>query len=320
MPIPLGEDRAAGSPVLKRRQIGESFVGGLIDHQQRDLLKEGQPVRKDNGKFRQELVVTLLTYQSNMATSLGDIVEVPQRGQVVRVILKGGAFGQWIEGVNAMKKALNRQLQVGDLIQMTTTHATRYESTGQNRELGDITTAEELDQYYATSMAYRDRRESLGFRGGLDIQACPDSMAQFVVECEAAYVAANAMPLPDDVQQAPPDWAQQATGVPAPVQQPMASGYVDPRAPQPYQQPVQQQPPPQPFNPTVPPPAPLPVPLPDQEPFPSTPAAQAIPHLPNGGVVSPGAATAPAVDPTPPPATVAPVAQEPNPLDGLFGS
>jgi hypothetical protein len=181
MPIPLEEPRTTGSPVLKRRTIGERFVGGIIRFESRNLLKDGEVQMKDNGKPRQEMVVHLLTHTSDMVAGIGEDEAAPARGEIVRAILKGGGYGDWIDA----KKGLGRPVQVGDMFMLDTTHAVRYSGTTYS-ELGQVATQDEVD-VWRQSRANLDRKESLGFRGRLALRAPSDAEAAFVVECEQAY-------------------------------------------------------------------------------------------------------------------------------------
>ena len=83
MTITLEEAGTTRTPVLRRKRIGEEFVGALVRTTQRDVLKRDdatgtdRPVLKANGKPRQELVVTLKPRQ------VGDIVTLTSEwGQV----------------------------------------------------------------------------------------------------------------------------------------------------------------------------------------------------------------------------------------------
>ena len=98
MPIILNEQKPAGLPVVKRQRIGETFVGMVVRTQQRAILRDGEPVLNDRGKPRQELVVTCITLPGTTAAAgIGDETKVPAPGDRVRLILRGGAFSQWIE-------------------------------------------------------------------------------------------------------------------------------------------------------------------------------------------------------------------------------
>lgn len=187
MPIPLNEPGgSAGYPVLKRQAIGESFIGALVHLDQRQTQRDGQPQFKPDGKPRYELVVTLMTLQSNMVAGSGDAQSVPQPGDLVRMIMKGGGYGDWIEAKNDFV-GKHRPIEVGDFVQVTTTHAIRYESMGQHRALGEIHSQDELNAYYQAMVGPQARQESLGFRGGLSITVPPPEHAQTVAQCEEHY-------------------------------------------------------------------------------------------------------------------------------------
>jgi hypothetical protein len=212
MAIQLGTERTGGTPVLSRTRIGEQHLAGLIRYDQRNILKNGQPVLKDNGKPRQELVVTLLAYDGDMTAGIGGEYTTPTRGDVVRLILKGGAFGQWIDAVNTMP----RPLQVGDMVWVNTTHAIRYESMGANRELGQLNDQDDIDYYKQTDQGWLNRRETLGYRGELRIRAAKDTEAGFVVDCETKYLALQRQGITLHEEPGPFD-AAPATPAPAPV-------------------------------------------------------------------------------------------------------
>ena len=59
-PITLDEPQGPRVPVMKRQRIGDTVTGAVVRTVQRDVLKDGQPALKDNGKPRQELVVTIV--------------------------------------------------------------------------------------------------------------------------------------------------------------------------------------------------------------------------------------------------------------------
>lgn len=163
-----------GLPVLKRRRLGESFTGMLVKApEQRDVLKEGAPVLKDNGKPRQELVVTLMAITSTMVAGLGGNDAVPEPGDLVRVILRGGGYGQWIdaEGACAGRK-------VGDVITITSTHGQAYDANGRPSG-GQLTTQADIDAL--------PRSVTLGIYGDLAIRRAEASEEPWVTKAEAAY-------------------------------------------------------------------------------------------------------------------------------------
>lgn len=181
MPIQLEETRGSGTPVVKHRAIGEKFVGGIIKFETRDLMRDGEVQRKDDGTPRKELVVYVLTKSSTMVAGIGDEESVPGAGDIVRVILRGGGFGQWIDA----KKALGRGVCVGDLLYMDTTHAIRY-NANTYAQLGRLDTQEDVAAW-EQSPANIQRKESLGRYGDLRLRAPKDDEAGFVVECEQAH-------------------------------------------------------------------------------------------------------------------------------------
>jgi hypothetical protein len=195
MAIKLEEETTAGHPVLKLRAIGEEYVGGILKFQMRDAWKDGAPVLKDNGKARQEMVVWLLTHHSTMAASIKGDETVPQRGEIVRRILRGKDFGAWIDA----KNTLGRAIQVGDMLRQGCDKAVRFQSMGDHTALGELTDNDQVAEYKQTK-AWQDRRESLGFYGPLAIRTPKDEEAAFVVECEQAYhqLATQTIRLDDD--------------------------------------------------------------------------------------------------------------------------
>lgn len=118
----------AHHPVLRHKVIGETFTGMLIGNPvQRDQLdKDGAPKLKDNGRPRQELVITLMTVASTMTCGSKDDNHVPQPGEIVRDILKGKAYGTWIDAEKAVGG-----IQVGDVYSINTTNGQAYDQNGQ---------------------------------------------------------------------------------------------------------------------------------------------------------------------------------------------
>lgn len=179
MPITLDEPRAPGAPVVKRQRIGERFVGALVTTQQRDVLKDGKPALKDDGKPRQELVLTLVAMPGTTCTAaIGDKAAVPNPGEVVRLILRGGGFGDWIEA-----RKSHGELQVGDVVEQTIDHAQAYDAQG--KPSGQkLTTQEQANAV--------PRSQSLGFYGPLALRRAAGDEMQWVTEAEQAYHAQRA--------------------------------------------------------------------------------------------------------------------------------
>ena len=190
MTITLEEAGTTRTPVLRRKRIGEEFVGALVRTTQRDVLKRDdatgtdRPVLKANGKPRQELVVTLVTISSTMAAGLGEEVAVPEPGDVVRSILKGGGFGQWIEANGMLKPR-----QVGDIVTLTSEWGQAYDAHG--APTGDkLTTQAQLDAV--------PRERSLGVYGSVAIRRATPAETEWVTAAETAYHAAQPVVVLDD--------------------------------------------------------------------------------------------------------------------------
>ncbi len=190
MTITLEEAGTTRTPVLRRKRIGEEFVGALVRTTQRDVLKRDdatgtdRPVLKANGKPRQELVVTLVTISSTMAAGLGEEVAVPEPGDIVRSILKGGGFGQWIEANGLLKPR-----QVGDIVTLTSEWGQAYDAHG--APTGDkLTTQAQLDAV--------PRERSLGVYGSVAIRRATPAETEWVTAAETAYHDAQPVVVLDD--------------------------------------------------------------------------------------------------------------------------
>lgn len=184
MPIMLNEPTVGERiPVLKRRALGQSFTGALILTDQRDSQKKNdltgamEPVLKPNGKARQELIVRLVTITSTMPAGIGDDEDVPTAGAIVRIILKGGGFSQWIDANKALPSR-----QVGDIIDITSTNAVLYSGDG---TAGTKTT----DQ--AAIDAWRTKGRQVGIYGDLTIRRATPAETAWVTAAETAYHAAR---------------------------------------------------------------------------------------------------------------------------------
>ena len=189
MPIDLIEETKARTPVLRRRTLGETFVGALVDNPvQRDVQKKNEqtgamePVLKPNGKPKQELVVTMVTMPgTTMHAGLGDDVDVPQPGDIVRTILKGGGYGAWIEANNELKPR-----RVGDVITLTSDYGITYDSVGN--------AGNKLTDQAAIDAVPRGR--TVGIYGELTIRRADASEQTWVDRAELAYHDAKAIDLP----------------------------------------------------------------------------------------------------------------------------
>lgn len=180
MGIALEGERKPGLPVVKRTALGEKFFGAVVKVEQRDRLKKNEttgqmePVMKAGGKAKQELVLTCLTLPGTTASAgLGDNEFVPEAGQLVRLILKGKAFGDWIES----KAALGRPVEVGDVVTQVTDRAQAYDAQG-NPTGNEIT-----DQATLNALP---RGRSVGIYGPITVRA-PKEGSEWVTKAEEAY-------------------------------------------------------------------------------------------------------------------------------------
>lgn len=197
MPIQLEGERKAGLPVVKRTALGQKFNGAVLKVEQRDRLKKddatGQmtPILKPNGKARQELVVTCLTLPGTTApVGLGDNEFVPDPEQVVRLILKGKAFGEWIEAKNVLERPIN----VGDIVTQVTDKAQVYDAQG-NPSGPELTDQTDVDAV--------PRTRSVGIYGPITLRE-PKAGSEWIAKAEAAYyelhesIPAESGATPDD--------------------------------------------------------------------------------------------------------------------------
>ena len=191
MAIELETPRTPGLPVVKRTAIGEEFVGMLIRKEQRNVLKDGDPVMNDHGKPKQELVLTVMTVSSTAPAGIGDHQQIPQSGEPVRLILRGKGFADWIQQVND----LGGPLQVGDVVTQLTESAQRYDANG--KPTGKlITTQAELEAV--------PRGTSVGVYGPVTLRRSTAKEAALVAQAERLYhETAKAIVIEDDGDDAP---------------------------------------------------------------------------------------------------------------------
>ena len=188
MPIEVSESTSyVRYPVIKHQAIGEFCRLAVIRWEQRDQLKKdlvtdqlvripsGKVDRNGNPKFKQELVVHAVAVQGNMKAAIGDESGIPARGDRVRAILKGKAFGDWIE-----QRKIHRsgKFEVGDFLDLKTTIAQQYDHFGAAKD------AEIRDQAVAAAVP---RTTTLGFYGTLSLS--PGTDPQAIAAAEAAYYA-----------------------------------------------------------------------------------------------------------------------------------
>jgi len=204
--ISLEDAHASGLPVVKRTAIGQTFKGALVKVESRDRTKMGvggvrEILYKPDGKARQELVVTCLTLPGTTAPAgLGDYEEVPEPGALVRLILKGKAFGDWID---AKKTLPGETPSVGDVVTTITKVAQVYDANG-NPSGGEIS-----DQ--SAVVDARQRGRSVGIYGPLTL-AVPDAKSEWTDKAIAAYKSMQE-PIPAEAPR-PDPWgpAPQPTG------------------------------------------------------------------------------------------------------------
>lgn len=191
MPIDLNDDvQRTSTPVVKRQKIGDKFVGAIVRFEQRDVMKKNpatdtlEPSLKPNGKARQELVVTCVTMpKTTSPAGIGDSTSVPEPGDLVRLILRGGAFGDWIE---ARKSHRNGGLRVGDVVVQVVEFAQCYDASGgvKGGKITDQATADDVP-----------RTTTIGYYGPLTLHEPKPDGAEWVAKAEAAYLDATAITL-----------------------------------------------------------------------------------------------------------------------------
>ena len=176
--MPVIPDTPTGSryPVVRRAAIGETFIGAYIKHEQRPILKDGQPViNANNGKPRQELVVHALVMPGTTATvGNADDNSTPAEGDVVRLILKGKSFSHWIDATDALKGVQ----RAGDIIETTIDQAQQYDANGAPTGK-PLTTQAECDKV--------PRGRSLGYYGPLTVRAATPAEMPWVTKADEAF-------------------------------------------------------------------------------------------------------------------------------------
>jgi hypothetical protein len=180
MPTSLEEPRTPGAPVVKRTAIGQRFVGALVALEQRNVLKRNaagvmEPVMKPDGiKAKQELVLTLIAMPGTTAPAgLGDTTAVPEAGDTVRLILRGKAFGEWIEA-----KKTHGPVATGDVVEQSTTHGQAYDAAGQATG-PKLTTQAEIDAL--------PRHQIFGIYGPLTLRKPTAAEAEWATKADAAH-------------------------------------------------------------------------------------------------------------------------------------
>ena len=175
MPVAADQPGATRYPVVRRAAIGERFIGAYIKHESRNVLKDGEPVMKPNGKPRNELVVHTLVMPGTTATvGNSENFTAPAVGDVVRMIIKGRTFSQWIECLDKLKGVQ----RAGDIIEMTIDQAQAYDANGAPKGQAIYTQAEALAV---------PRGVTLGFYGPLILRACTPGEMEWITKADQAY-------------------------------------------------------------------------------------------------------------------------------------
>ena len=194
MPIPLEEEYKPGFPVVKRTALGQVFNGAVLKVDQRNRLRKDDatgrmvPALKPDGNPKKELVVICLVLPGTTSpVALAGEEHVPQPEEIVRLILKGKAFGDWIQS----KKDLGRTVNVGDIVTQKTTLAQCYDQNGS--PTGDEIT----DQSVLNSLP---RGRSVGIYGPIVLRA-PKEGSEWIAKAEKAYHAL-AEPIPAETDAA----------------------------------------------------------------------------------------------------------------------
>lgn len=178
MPVAQETPGAATYPVVRRAAIGERFVGAYIKHAARPILKDGKEViNATTGRPRQEMVVHCLVMPGTTATvGNAENATAPAEGDIVRLILKGKAFGQWIDGL----KALSGVQRAGDVVEMTIDQAQAYDANGEPKGQ-PITTQVDADKV--------PRGVTLGFYGPLTLRPCTAAEMPWITKADEAFAA-----------------------------------------------------------------------------------------------------------------------------------
>lgn len=181
---------STSTPVIKAQRIGEVARVALVRWEQRQMLKDNQPViNPRTGKPRNELIIHGLAMDGFTAmVGKGDQQDVPAPGTPCRFILRGRGFGQWID---ARKGHRNGKLCVGDIVSRVIDHAQAYDAQGTPKG-NKITSQAEADKL--------PRSTTIGFYGELQLEQPTDEA--WVQRAEAAYHEwneAQRTQLPDDM-------------------------------------------------------------------------------------------------------------------------
>jgi len=178
MPIELeGDGAGPGAPIIKKQALGEYFIGAMCAEPiRRQVHKpDGEPVFKKDGRPRYEMVVTCLTMPgTTAAASIGGDEGVPEPGDVVRLIFRGGGFAQWIDALDAQKVKLGLKGRfhgrAGDVIEQTVEYGQAWSADG-TKIGGELRTQAECDAV--------PRTQSLGYYGPLTMRSATPAEAEW---------------------------------------------------------------------------------------------------------------------------------------------
>ena len=180
--IPVEEDNKRGLPVVKRSGIGQRFIGALAKPpEQRQVHKTvdgvAVPQFKPGGKPRNELVVHLVVCPGTTTPAgIGDDTGIPEPGDVVRLILRGGGYGDWITAKNE-----HGALGIGrDIVTLDVEYGQAW-SEGAKEIGGKLTTQAECDLV--------PRATSLGYYGPLAIRHATAEELPWAAKAEAWCIA-----------------------------------------------------------------------------------------------------------------------------------
>lgn len=187
MAIELQDNARASYPVLRHQRIGEMAQLAIIRTEQRDRLarnpatqqleKIPSGTRADGSiKYKQELVVHCIALPgTTMQYKAGDEFVTPASGDRLRLILKGMAYGRWIE---ARKSHRGGKLNVGDILITGTDQAQSYDQNGAPKGQ-PIKTQAEADKI--------PRGVTVGFYGPIELAEPTDTA--WVEAAEQAFLA-----------------------------------------------------------------------------------------------------------------------------------
>jgi len=176
------DTRAQLPPIIKREKLGDRYKIAIVKYEARDKRKKDDAtgeyvtVLKANGRPKQEMVVTgLVMPGTTCRAGLGDYNQVPEPGDLVRIILGGGAFGHWIDARKTHRNG--GPLHHGDIIKDSLTFAQEW-TMDSGKKGPEMTSQEQVDA------VYRERpRASIGIYGKLQLV---EGEPEWGARCEAA--------------------------------------------------------------------------------------------------------------------------------------